>query len=69
MVAYCPHYAEGYNQRAFVNFIARDYARALPDLEAAIERDPTHVAAIAGQALTLFGLGRMKAGRAVLRRP
>lgn len=67
LIEYCPDYAEGYNQLAFVRFLEGNYAEALPDLEAAIARDPTHVAAIAGQALTLFGLGRMKAGRTVLR--
>ena len=33
LIAYCPDYAEGYNQRAFVNFIRQDYAAALPDLD------------------------------------
>jgi len=36
LVDYCPDYAEGYNQRAFANFIRRDYAAALPDLERAL---------------------------------
>ncbi|WP_168223035.1 tetratricopeptide repeat protein [Oceanicola sp. D3] len=58
LVDYCPSYAEGYNQRAFIRFIQQDYAPALADLDAAITRSPDHFAAIAGKALTLMGLGR-----------
>ncbi|WP_102108908.1 tetratricopeptide repeat protein [Oceaniglobus roseus] len=67
LVAYCPAYAEGYNQRAFVNFLRQDYGTALTDLERAIELSPTHVAALAGMALTLMGLGRNVAAQSVLR--
>ena len=58
LVAYCPDYAEGYNQRAFVHFIRQDYAAALKDLDRALTLAPDHVAARAGRALTLLGLGR-----------
>ncbi|MEO3415415.1 hypothetical protein AAFO92_12230 [Roseovarius sp. CAU 1744] len=58
LVEYCPDYAEGYNQRAFVNFLRQDFAAALPDLDRAIELSPRHVAAIAGRALTLAGMER-----------
>ena len=68
LVAYCPGYAEGYNQRAFVNFLREDYAVALEDLERALELAPEHVAAMAGQALTLMSLGRVEAGQSVLRK-
>ncbi|SLN49093.1 lipoprotein NlpI [Roseivivax jejudonensis] len=67
LVAYCPDYAEGYNQRAFIAFLQQDYAAALPDLEAALEINPRHVAALSGKALTLFGLGRTEAARETLR--
>ncbi|WP_294227468.1 tetratricopeptide repeat protein [uncultured Shimia sp.] len=58
LVRYCPDYAEGYNQRAFVNFLQQDFEAALPDLERAIALSPRHVAALSGRALTLIGLGR-----------
>ncbi len=58
LIDYCPSYAEGYNQRAFVNFLRQDFEAALPDLDRAIELSPRHVAAIAGKALTLVGLER-----------
>ncbi|WP_413782784.1 tetratricopeptide repeat protein [Thalassovita sp.] len=67
LVDYCPDYAEGYNQRAFVNFIRQDYAVALEDLDRALDLSPRHVAAMAGKALTLMGLGRMYEGQQVLK--
>ncbi len=66
LVDYCPHYAEGYNQRAFVRFIVQDYEAALADLNRALELSPDHLAARAGKALTLFGLDRIEEGREVL---
>ncbi|WP_085308163.1 tetratricopeptide repeat protein [Planktotalea arctica] len=67
LVAYCPDYAEGYNQRAFIRFIQQDYAPALTDLERAITLSPTHIAAISGKALTLMGLKRDDEAQTVLR--
>ena len=66
LVSYCPDYAEGYNQRAFVHFIRQDYAKALVDLDRAVELSPTHIAALSGRALTYFGLGRLSEARADL---
>lgn len=67
LVEYCPDYAEGYNQRAFVNFMREDYPAALVDLDEALARQPTHVAALAGKALTLMGLGRHDEAQEILR--
>ena len=67
LVAYCPDYAEGYNQRAFANFLRRDYAAALPDLDRAIALRPRHVAALSGRGLTLIALGRVEEGQDAIR--
>ncbi|MCE0506984.1 tetratricopeptide repeat protein [Roseivivax sp. GX 12232] len=67
LVAYCPDYAEGYNQRAFVAFLRGDFAAALPDLERALALNPRHVAALSGKALTLMGLGRDAEAQEALR--
>ena len=67
LTKYCPDYAEGYNQRAFVNFLREDFGRALIDLERALERNPRHVAALAGMALTLMRLGKNDEAQQVLR--
>lgn len=58
LVKYCPDYAEGYNQRAFVNFLLHNFDTALTDLNIALQLSPDHVAAESGKALTLIGLGR-----------
>ena len=67
LIDYCPHYAEGWNQRAFIHFLRAEYADAITDLEMALSINPTHVGAMAGQALTLLSLGRTKAGQSVLK--
>ncbi len=66
LVAFCPQYAEGYNQRAFVNYLRQDFAAALVDLDRAIALSPTHIAALSGRALTLVGLGRTEEAREAL---
>ncbi|MEM9426676.1 MAG: hypothetical protein AAGA06_08225 [Pseudomonadota bacterium] len=67
LVEYCPDYAEGYNQRAFVNFLREDFEAALIDLDLALARSPQHVGALSGKALTLMGLGQADAAQEVLR--
>ncbi|PCH69370.1 MAG: hypothetical protein COC12_09275 [Rhodobacteraceae bacterium] len=66
LVEYCPEFAEGYNQRAFVNYLSGDYAAALIDLDRAIALSPNHIAALSGRALTLVGLGRKDEAREAL---
>ena len=68
LIDYCPDYAEGYNQRAFVNFIRQEYAAALPDLERALSLRPRHLGALTGQAMTLMALDRPGEAALVLRR-
>lgn len=67
LIEYCPGYAEGYNQRAFIHFIVQDYEASLIDLERALERLPDHIGALTGKALTLLQLGRVREGQIVLR--
>lgn len=63
LVSYCPHYAEGYNQRAFSYFLTEDFGAALIDLDAALRLSPDHVGAQSGRALTLMNLGRIEEAR------
>lgn len=67
LVEYCPNYAEGYNQRAFVSFMRHDFDQALIDLDIALELSPNHVAAESGKALSLIGLGRKEEAYIVLK--
>lgn len=68
LVDYCPAYAEGYNQRAFANYLRQDLSAALVDLDRALEINPQHIGALSGKGLTLLGLGRDAEAQEVLRR-
>ena len=67
LIAYCPDYAEGFNQRAFVHFLLTDYELALVDLETTLRLFPDHLAAQSGMVLTLISLGRNDEAQRVLR--
>lgn len=67
LVDYCPEYAEGYNQRAFANFLQQDFAAAAVDLERAREIDPRHLGVLTGLAMTLIALDRNDEAQEVLR--
>ncbi len=67
LVAYCPDYPEGYNQRAFAAFLMGDYDAAIEDLDRAIALQPVHLGALTGKALSLLGLGREAEAQEVLR--
>lgn len=66
LAEYCPLYAEGFNQRAYVHFLSEDYSRALVDLDKALSLQPRHVAAQSGRALTLLRLERIDEARSQL---
>ena len=67
LVAYCPEYAEGWNQLAFAKFLAGDLEGALQDLDTTLELLPNHFAAIAGRGLTLLRMGRVELAHNALR--
>ena len=58
LVAYCPNYAEGYNQRAFARYLGSKFKDALPDLEKALSIRPRHLGALSGAGLTHLALGQ-----------
>ncbi|MEM6277454.1 MAG: hypothetical protein AAF714_10945 [Pseudomonadota bacterium] len=68
LIAYCPDYAEGYNQRAFVHYLQFEFTPALARLEEAEARSPNHTGVLTGKALTLIGLGRNDEAQEPLRR-
>ncbi len=67
LVAYCPDYAEGWNQRAFAEFLAGRMEASRADLERALALEPDHVAALTGLALVLTALGDVVGAQARLR--
>ncbi len=67
LIEYCPDYAEGYNQRAFISFLRKDFETALEDLDRTLALTPDHIGAVSGRALTLLQLGREYEGQIALR--
>lgn len=63
LIEYCPDYAEGYNQRAFIYYLQSDFEQALKDLDKALVLSSNHVGAQSGRALTLLQLGRLAEAR------
>jgi tetratricopeptide (TPR) repeat protein len=66
LVAYCPDYPEGYNQRAFVRFLRGNYDGALEDLDVILDANPAHFGALAGRGLVLMRQGRVAPGQQAL---
>jgi len=68
LTAYCPAYAEGWNQKATVLFVMERPEAALAAADEALAREPKHFGALAGKALILMAAGRAQAGDRALAR-
>jgi tetratricopeptide (TPR) repeat protein len=60
VVEIAPDYAEGWNRRATIRFMAQDYAGAIADLGQALSREPRHFAAWTGLGVVLQMVGQDK---------
>ena len=58
LVTYCPSYAEGWNQRAFVRYLREDYEGSIEDIEQTLTLEPEHFGALSGKALALMKQGK-----------
>ncbi|MFS4581114.1 tetratricopeptide repeat protein [Phaeobacter sp. C3_T13_0] len=67
LIEYCPLYAEGWNQRAYVYFLRQDYDDSLEDIAKTLELEPRHFGALAGRATVLLSMGRTEIGYDALR--
>ena len=66
LIAYCPGFAEGWNQRAFAYFLTGKYDNALEDIDRTLEIEPRHFGALSGKVLTLIRQGRQSLAILVL---
>jgi len=52
-----PSYVEAWNRRATINYVKKDYARALADIREVLAREPRHFGALAGLGVILQDIG------------
>jgi len=63
-----PDFAEGWNKRATIRYLAEDYAGAIADCEETLARNPHHFGALSGQGLCHMALGQYREAAALFRR-
>jgi tetratricopeptide (TPR) repeat protein len=68
IVERAPNFAEGWNKRATVRYLAQDYAGAVADCEETLVRNPNHFGALSGQGLCHMALGQYREAAALFRR-
>jgi len=63
-----PDFAEGWNKRATVHYVAEDYAGSIADCAETLARNPNHFGALSGQGLCHMALGQYREAAALFRR-
>jgi tetratricopeptide (TPR) repeat protein len=68
VIARAPHFAEGWNKRATVRYLADDYDGAIADCVETLARKPHHFGALSGQGLCHAALGQHRQAADLFRR-
>jgi tetratricopeptide (TPR) repeat protein len=68
IIAAAPEFAEGWNKRATVRYLAKDFARSIADCRETLARNPHHFGALSGQALCHLALEQYGEAAALCRR-
>jgi tetratricopeptide (TPR) repeat protein len=63
-----PDFAEGWNKRATVRYMAKDYAGSITDCRETLARNPNHFGALSGQGLCHMALGEYREAADLFRR-
>ena len=63
LIADCPDYSEGFDQRVFIGFMRRSYRCALDDLKASLPALFDYVGAVVGRSMALLQLGGLRNGQ------
>src|SRR5436853_2611517 len=68
VIQLAPSFAEGWNKRATVRFLAKDYAASIADCRETVARNPNHFGALSGQGLCHLALEQYKEAAECFRR-
>jgi tetratricopeptide (TPR) repeat protein len=68
LIEQAPRFAEGWNKRATVRYLAKRYAESIADCRETLARNPHHFGALSGQALCHLALGQYGEAAALCRR-
>jgi len=63
-----PEFAEGWNKRATVRYLAGDYEGSIADCRETLARNPNHFGALSGQGLCHFMLSQFREAALLFRR-
>jgi tetratricopeptide (TPR) repeat protein len=68
LIDVAPGFAEGWNKRATVRYLARNYAGSIEDCRETLARNPHHFGALSGQALCHLALDQYRQAAELCRR-
>jgi tetratricopeptide (TPR) repeat protein len=68
LIRAAPGFAEGWNKRATVRYLARDYVGSIADCRETLTRNPNHFGALSGQGLCHLALGEYEEAAGLFRR-
>jgi tetratricopeptide (TPR) repeat protein len=68
LIEEAPEFAEGWNKRATVRYLAGDYEGSIADCRETLERNPNHFGALSGQGLCHFMLRQFREAALLFRR-
>ena len=68
LIETAPSFAEGWNKRATVRYMAQDFRGAIADCRETLARNPNHFGALSGQGLCHMALGEYREAADLFRR-
>jgi tetratricopeptide (TPR) repeat protein len=68
LITTAPTFAEGWNKRATVRYLTKDYAASIADCRETLARNPNHFGALSGQGLCHIALGEYREAADLFRR-